>query len=61
MTRELETWQSDSRVSNNSVIDHRSRRPVLSLNSVKKINNCNYNSSEFLRELRKIGIMILWL
>ena len=31
MTREMETWLSDSRVRNNSVIDHRSRRPVLSL------------------------------
>ena len=30
MTREIETWLSDSRVSNNSVVDHRSRRPVLS-------------------------------
>jgi len=30
MTREMETWLSDSRVGNNSVVDHRSRRPVLS-------------------------------
>jgi len=30
MTREIETWLSHSRVSNNSVVDHRSRRPVLS-------------------------------
>ena len=30
MTREIETWLSDSRVSNNNVVDHRSRRPVLS-------------------------------
>ena len=30
MTREMETWLSDSRVDNNSVVDHRSRRPVLS-------------------------------
>jgi len=30
MTREIETWLSDSRVGNNSVVDHRSRRPVLS-------------------------------
>ena len=29
MTREMETWLSDSRVGNNSVADHRSRRPVL--------------------------------
>jgi len=30
MTREIETWLLDSRVGNNSVVDHRSRRPVLS-------------------------------
>jgi len=34
MTREMETWLSDSRVGNrvgnSSVVDHRSRRPVLS-------------------------------
>ena len=30
MTREIETWLSDSRVGNNSVVDHRSRRSVLS-------------------------------
>jgi len=30
MTREMETWLSDSRVCNNSVVEHRSRRPVLS-------------------------------
>ena len=30
MTREIETWLSYSRVGNNSVVDHRSRRPVLS-------------------------------
>jgi len=30
MTREIETWLSDSRVGNYSVVDHRSRRPVLS-------------------------------
>jgi len=29
-TREMETWLSDSRVSNSSVVDHTSRRPVLS-------------------------------
>ena len=28
--REIETWPSDSRVGNNGVADHRSRRPVLS-------------------------------
>ena len=28
MTREIETWLSDSSVGNNSVADHRSRRPV---------------------------------
>ena len=28
---EIETWLSDSRVGNNSVLEHRSRRPVLSL------------------------------
>ena len=28
-TREMETWLSDTRVGNNSVVDHR-RRPVLS-------------------------------
>jgi len=28
--REIETWLSDSRVGNNSVVDHRSRRSVLS-------------------------------
>ena len=28
--REMETWLSDSRVGNNSVVEHRSRRPVLS-------------------------------
>jgi len=27
MTREIETWLSDSRVGNNSVVDHKSRRP----------------------------------
>jgi len=26
MTREMETWLSDGRVGNNSVVDHRSRR-----------------------------------
>jgi len=30
MMREMETWLSDSRVGNNSVVDHRSQRPVLS-------------------------------
>jgi len=30
MTREIETWLSDSRVGNYNVVDHRSRRPVLS-------------------------------
>ena len=30
MMREIETWLSDSRVGNNSVADHKSRRPVLS-------------------------------
>ena len=30
MMREIETWLSDSRVSNSSVVDHRSQRPVLS-------------------------------
>ena len=30
ITREIETWLSDSRVGKNSVVDHRSRRPVLS-------------------------------
>ena len=30
MTREIETWLSDSRVGNNSVVDHISQRPVLS-------------------------------
>ena len=30
MTREIEAWLSDSRVSNNSVVDHRSWQPVLS-------------------------------
>jgi len=30
MMREIETWLSDSRVGNSSVVDHRSRRPVLS-------------------------------
>ena len=30
MTREMETWLLDSRVSNNGVVEHRSRRPVLS-------------------------------
>ena len=29
MTREIETWLSDSRVCNNSVVDHTSWRPVL--------------------------------
>ena len=28
MTMEIETWLLDSRVGNNSVVDHRSRRPV---------------------------------
>ena len=31
MTREIETWLSDSGVGNNSVVDHRRRWPVLSL------------------------------
>jgi len=31
MTREIETWLSNSRVGNNSVVGHRSRRPALSL------------------------------
>jgi len=31
MMREIETWLSDSRVGDNSVVEHRSRRPVLSL------------------------------
>jgi len=30
MTRKIKTWLSDSRVGNSSVVDHRSRRPVLS-------------------------------
>ena len=30
MTREIETWLSHSRIGNNGVVDHRSRRPVLS-------------------------------
>ena len=30
MTREIETWLSDSRIVNNSVVDHKSQRPVLS-------------------------------
>ena len=30
MKRKIETQLSDSRVGNNSVVDHRSRRPVLS-------------------------------
>jgi len=30
MMTEIETWLSDSRISNNSVADHRKRRPVLS-------------------------------
>jgi len=30
MTREIEIGLSDSKVGNNSVVDHRSRRPVLS-------------------------------
>ena len=30
ITREIETWPSDNRVGSNSVVDHRSRRPVLS-------------------------------
>jgi len=37
MTREIETWLSDSRVGNNSVVDNRSRRPVLS-----PLRNCVY-------------------
>ena len=31
MTREIETWLSDSRVGNSSVVDHRSRLPTHSL------------------------------
>ena len=34
MTREIKTWLSNSRVGNNSVVDHRSRQPVLSLYSI---------------------------
>ena len=30
MTREIEIWLLDSREGNNSVVDHRSRQPVLS-------------------------------
>ena len=30
MTREIQNWLSDSRIGNNSVVEHRSRRPVLS-------------------------------
>ena len=30
MAREMETWLSDSRVGNSGVVDHGSRRPVLS-------------------------------
>jgi len=30
MTREIETWLSDSTVGNNTVVDHRCRQPVLS-------------------------------
>jgi len=40
-TRETETWLSDSRVRKNSVADHRSRRPVLSLSlSLSPVRNC---------------------
>ena len=35
MTREIKTWLSDSKVGNNSVVDHRSRRPVIS-----QLRNC---------------------
>jgi len=30
VSREIETWLSDSGVGNSGVVDHRSRRPVLS-------------------------------
>jgi len=30
MTREIETWLSDSRIGNNSVVEHKRQRPVLS-------------------------------
>jgi len=39
MTREIVTWLSDSRVGNNSVVDHRSQRPVLCL-SVSAVIDC---------------------
>ena len=42
MTTEMETWLSDSRVGNNSVVEHRSRRPVLSplCNCVHIVSSC---------------------
>jgi len=55
MTREIETWLSDSRVGNYSVVDHRSRRPVLSplcrLNCVDSI--------ELQRHFRSFGLYFL--
>ena len=44
MTRDIETWLSDSTVGNNSVVDRRSRRPVLSPlrnNKQQQLNNNN--------------------
>jgi len=42
MMREIETWLSDSRVGYNTLVDHRSRRPVLSplRNCVVKQSHC---------------------
>jgi len=45
MTTEVEIWPSDSRVGNNSVVDHRSRRPVLS-----PLSNCIDVSTEVMSE-----------
>jgi len=63
MMRELKTWLSDSRVGNSSVVDHRSRRPVLSpqRNCVDRCHVCPYWASRckplrcMLRHQRTVG------
>jgi len=61
VTKEIETWLSDSRVSHNCVVDHRSRRPVLS-SLVNCVNRCQvwpYSASRCMprrRMLKDISI-----
>ena len=55
VTREIETWLSDSRVGNNSVVDHRSRRPVVSplRNCVHRFFLCGVNAAVVSRPGRR--------